>query len=365
MNEIIKDLLLKVKTIGAKEDSATVQAEIEKLIATNANEVMHTTNTGAWKELIQTEVWGDAITNLVPNYSYLLPILPGNHWAWLELKENLPIIWEADLYRGNTEYTTWTTALTASGKKAATWTIAVEQGQFILDIFVSKRELRYSVAQLESILKERMARSMARTVDAFIINADKATSWNVNLNGATPATDSYFLQWDNGLRKLWIANGVDIWTFDEQDILDMIDKLWEFASNPADLVLVVSRKVYNKMLGFTNLKTYDKNRDNATIITWVLANIFWIDVLVDRNIPTLTATDGTVSSTGASNVKGSIVLLYKPAVQYWFGKIDDFEVTTIAWKGIALTSTFEFWFGVVNGEAGLDKTVSVGFNITV
>ena len=83
--------------------------------------------------------------------------------------------------------------------------MVIVQGQFILDIAISKRELNYAPAQLESIIRERMNRSAARTIDAVIINGDTASTGNVN---GTYNAKAYFAQIDNGIRKVGIANTV-------------------------------------------------------------------------------------------------------------------------------------------------------------
>lgn len=366
MEKILKNLLVDVKTIGNKEDKATALAEVEAaFVQTNANEVMNTGAAAAGKEVIPTEVFGDALLNLVPNYSYLLPLLPGNHGTGLALKETLPIIGEADIFGGNSEWTTGSSAITPTGSKAVTGSISITQGQFILNIALSKRELAYSVVDLENVIRERINLSAARTIDAFILNADSAASGNVNYDGGTPAAGSYYLQGDNGLRKIGITNSVDIGTFDDADVLTMIDSLGDYAADPSMLLLAVNRKVYNKMLGFTNTKTYDKQALNATILKGILANIYGVDILVHRDVPALAVATGKVSSTGASNVTGTCVMFYKPAVQYGFGKVQDFEVTNVAGKGVILTSTFEFGFAIPNTDAGLPKMVTAGINITM
>lgn len=363
MEKGMKDLLLQVKTIGAKQDEATVLAEIEAL-ETKANEVMNTGATGFGAELVPTEVMGQTL-DLIPKYSALLPLLPGNHGRGLEMKEVLPVIGEAQIFSKNSEWTTGNNTITADGSGPATADVTIEQGQFILNIAVSKRELAYSVEQLEAVLRDRIAKSAARTVDAYILNADTASSGNVNLDGGTPGATAYYKQVSDGIRKLGIANGASLGTFDEDDVVDLFDKIGEYAADINDLLIVTNRKTYNKMLKFANLKTYDKNSTNATIQTGVLANIFGVDILVHRDMPALTDTNGKVSSTGENNTKGSIALIWKPAVQYGFGKIEDFEVTRVAGKGVILTSTFEFGFGIPDAPAGLDKMVTVGYNITL
>jgi len=58
-------------------------------------------------------------------------------------------------------------------------------------------------------------------------------------------------------------------------------------------------------------------------------------------------------------------LVYTPSIQYGFGQEMDFEVTKVAGKGLVLTTTFEFGFGVATEKAGQGKTITTGRNITL
>lgn len=66
-------------------------------------------NTGAQyfgQELVPTNVVADPLLDLLGNYSRLLPLLPGNHGNNMAVSEIVPIIGEADLFQGNSEWTT-------------------------------------------------------------------------------------------------------------------------------------------------------------------------------------------------------------------------------------------------------------------
>lgn len=358
-------MLIDVKTIVGGADKEAVQDEIAQL-QTNSDEVMHTGNTGAGKELIPTNVMGDTIFNLIPNYSALLPLLPGNHGTGMEISEVLPIVGEASMFEGNAEWTTGSSAITPGGQKLFTDSVSITQAQLKLEIAISKRELAYSVENLEALIRDRANRSAARTIDALLLNADTATSGNVNLDGGTPASTSYFMQADNGLRKLGLVNSTDIGAFDEDDFITMLDTLGDYAANPGDCLFVTNRLVYNKMLKFSNLKTYDKVAQNATVLTGVLANIYGVDVLVARDCPAKALATGKVSSTAGSNVTGTGVMFYKPAVQYGYGKVQDYEVTRVAGKGAIITVTMEFGFGVPAVPSTVSgKFVTTARNITL
>jgi len=139
----------------------------------------------------------------------------------------------------------------------------------------------------------------------------------------------------------------------------MLDLVGDYAAEIGNLLFILPRNVYNKALGLTNLKTYDKAENQATILSGILANIYGVDMLVHRDMPALAQATGKVSNTGGSNTVGQFALIYKPAVQYGYGQVVDIELTRVAGKGIMLTATFEFGFAIAYEDAGLDKTVAL------
>lgn len=367
MSKKLIDSIVALKALVGMDANA-VQDELEKArVQRNDNEVMHTTNTGKGAELVPSEVQSDSIIDMVPKYMGLLNFLPGNHGTGLPKKETYPVIGEAGLFSGNSEWTDGSNVNNlAASDYMVTGKVSIEQSPFILNIPVSKRELNYGPAQLESILRDRISMSALRTASAFILNADSASSGNVNLEGATPATTLYYTKGDNGIRKVAIANTVvDVGGMDEDDLLKIIDVLGEYASDISNCLWIVNRNVYNKMLGFTNMKTYDKAKDAATIASGVLSNIWGIDVHVARDMPTKAQASGKVHTTAGNNTTGQIALIYTPAIQYGFGQEQEIEVTKIAGKGTVLTATFEFGFAVVDEVAGQGKTVALGANVTL
>ena len=57
-----------------------------------ANEVMNTGATNFGKEIIPTDVMLDPMLDLVPEYSKLLPLLPGNHGNDMPISAKVPVI---------------------------------------------------------------------------------------------------------------------------------------------------------------------------------------------------------------------------------------------------------------------------------
>jgi len=193
MNKKLLDVIIKSKKIA--DDNFDSEAFLVKLaeqeeakaemdVDTKANEVMNTAIAGFGSELIPTNVYTDPLLDLIPEYSKLLPSLPGNHGNNMAISMKVPIIGEANMFYGNTQRTSGTpVGPDAAANGPATDDLTITQGQFIITVALSRRELAYSPENLEAIVRERINRSAARTLDALIMNADDAASNNVNDDG--------------------------------------------------------------------------------------------------------------------------------------------------------------------------------------
>lgn len=372
-----KDLLLKSlaeirsKTVSMEE----VEKEIKEFqdVETKANEIMHTGNTWAGAELVETERMSKDILDMVPSYSSLLPLLPGDHGMGLAQSETLPIVGELPLFRGNSE---WTGAPMddpdgTDGDKLVTGEVTINQGMFYLEVPISKRLLNYSVVDLYKVVVEKIQKSAGRTLDAVMLNGDTALTGNVNRDGFDFATLTakqrdayYYLQIDNGLRKLGIANSIDIGALDEDDLSDLTENLGQYGDDEENLLFVTSNKVRNKVRKFDTFKDASKNGDGSTVNGKKVTQVWGIDLVTNRDNPSLALASGKVHNT-TGNTTGQIQLLWKPAVQYGFGQEMDFEIKKVAGKGIILVVTFEFGYAIVSGKAGQDSTVATGRNITL
>jgi len=301
---------------------------------------------------------------MLGNYSRLLPLLPWNHGNNMAISEVVPVIGEANLFQWNTEWTTGAGSLTPANNWPMTDKVVISQWQFITTVDVSDRELTYATDRLEAIIRERVNRSAGETIDAVIINGDSATTGNVNW---TYSATAYYAQQDNGIRKVGIANtAISVGTLTSAQYLavkDVLDPRYQAELN--DLLFIEPSNVYSKSLALSELITMDKFWPNATISTGVLAKIWNIDVLVAKNFPAKTDSTGVVSATSSDNTKGSFACVYKPAIQYGFGKPLQIEVGRVLGKGIKIVATMEFWFAIVNNKAGLGKTVGLGVNVSL
>lgn len=376
MNKKVLDLIVAAKKLVDKnfdEKSYVENIEVKDVedVETKANEVMHTTNTGFGQELIPTNVMLDPMLDLVPTYSKLLPLLPWNHGNAMPISAKVPVIWEADVFGGNTEWTTgaWS-FVTPANHWPHTGEITITQWQFITTVSLSKRELNYWPAQLESIVRERINRAVARTIDAVIINGDaeSSSSGNVNLVDSTPTSWIYYLQNDHWIRELAINNSqtVSVGALTSGDFIDVLSVLWEgYQSDLDNLLFLMPANVYNKSLLLSEVLTVEKFGPDATIKSGVLAKVFWIDIITARDRPAKAKSNGTVSATAWSNTTGSFGLIYKPAVQYGFGQPLEVDAFKVPGKWVDLVATFEFGFAIANNCAWLWNTVAAWINVTL
>lgn len=356
----IKELVMKAKELQG------IEVKDEVVEDAKANEVMHTTNTGFGAELIPTNVKLDPALDMLPKYSSLINLLPWNHGNNMPISAKVPVIGEADLFSGNSEWTTGAYSITPAKEWPATGEVTITQGQFIFTIALSYREVEYSVADIEAIVKERINRSAWRTIDALIINADDTASGSGNVNG-TYSGSPYFTQQDNGIRMIGIANtGVSVGTFTSASLLavkNVIDAWYQADLN--NLLYIMPANVYNKALALSEVITMDKFGPNATIVQGVLAKAFGIDILVARDFPALTNTSGLVDATSTNNTKGSFACIYKPAVQYGFGSPLKLYLKECPGKGYEIIATMDFGFAIINNVAGTGLTVGLGINMTL
>lgn len=371
MTNLIKSVI-ELKSIADKNlDIKAVEAELQQKAEleaqTKANEIMNTWATGYGAELIPTNVTADPLLDMLGQYSWLLPLLPGNHGNNMAISEKVPVIGEAQDFQGNTQ---WTTGAATPQDPAAVWPatgeITITQGQFILPIAVSKRELNYAPIALEALIRQRINMAAAKTCDKFILNADDDTSTNVNYSGGTPTSTLYYLQGNNWVRDTAIAasNTFDVGTLDASDFISVLALLdSRYADSLSDLLWIMPRNVYNKALLLDGVITRDKN-SQATIESGKLGQIFWIDILVNSGMPSWALNTGKVHySTG--NSYGQFALVYKPSIQYGFGQPLEIQVQPVPGKGAIMYATFEFGFAIADNKAGLGRTVALGRNVTV
>jgi len=348
-------------------------------VEVKANEVMNPGAVGYGKEFVPSETFVSGLIDILPKYSTLYTMLPGNHGTGLPQKfvtaaKGLTI--GDTLFRGKTRWTTGTGSETENDhsiSRVKTPQVVIEQTSFICEVDISDAQLTYAAANTEEFVKAEIARGMALTVDGAIINGDAeaGATGNVNSDDQAPATtfgaDHYSLQIDHGIRERAINGSYtkDFGTLADTDYMDLLSVLGRYATNPADCLFIQPIQVTNKMKTLDPFKLMVNSGNNATIQSGITPTPFGVDVLTHHLVP-LTEADGKVSKTAASNVKGQTLALYKPAVQFGFGQDFKLEVVRVAGYGYRLVATFDFGFTIMESDTGLtEPTVAAGLNITL
>lgn len=352
--------------------------EIDKEVAKNANEVMHTSNTGYGAELVPVNVLSDRVVNVVPSYGGFLGALPGFQGTGMNATEKVPLVGDPGFFIGNSEATTGAFALAQGGNRAPTAEVLVTQASVIAQVDISKRLLNYSVADIQAYIVQAIAKSATRTIESMILNGDAETggTGNVNSDDQAPATTfattggaaDHRILIDHGMRELAIngsACTVNAGTFDSADFIAMLNILGDYAADPASLMWIFNRATYNKMLLLDEFKDAAKNGRNSTIWTGAINNIFGSDVVVARDMPK-TEADGKRSATPGNNTLGQFGLVWKPAIQYGYGQPMELDIVKVPGKGACVIATMDFGFGIAQKQAGItDSSVALGINVTI
>lgn len=348
-----------------------------------ANEVMNTGNTGYGAEWVPDETFSKEVYDLVPQRSRLLPLLPGFHGTMLPKTYTAPVkgLQAGDLlFEGKNEWTTGTSSQTEDDhlqRRAFTQNVTLTQNGFICEIDISDDLIRYSPVEAERYIKDELAKGMAFTVDMLIVNGDSETgaTGNVNSDDQAPATTFAALggaryaplKIDHGIRERAINGSytVNAGTLDATDYLGLINLLGEYAEDPSQCLFIQQMAVRAKTLAISEFAEYQKYGNADAVQKGIMPTPYGVDILTHRAVPK-TEADGKMSATAANNTKGQILALYKPAVQYGFGKDLTLETVRVPGYGWRIIATFDFDFKIVDSDASLaNPTVAAAINITV
>jgi HK97 family phage major capsid protein len=356
----------KVQKNDILQDVANGDVQVE----TNANEVMHTTNTNVGKELVPVNILAQQVMDVIPQYATFLGNLPGNHGTGLNVSEKVSVIGDAGFFKGNTEWTTGAGTIAQGNTKPPTDEMTLTQYPFIMSVDISKRELNYAVGDLQNLIVNKVARAWARTAEALIINGDNETSatGNVSLYDAAPASTIYFLQNDHGIRELSLngsACTVNAGTLDIGDFTSVENILGDYMASPQDCMWIFNRATYNKALGLQAFYDAAQRGAQSTLDGKAITNIHGADVFIARDMPK-TLASGMTSTTAASNTFGQFALVWKPAIQIGYGQPIEFDVVKVPGKGISVIATVEFGFVIAQKLASVtDSSVAVAYNVTI
>ena len=279
--------------------------------------LLHSTTTDAGDEWVPTgmaaEIWADAflasrvVSNLNP---FTMPTDPFDVPGWAEVTFRKATAGEAsDAQNPETHKST----LTSTEHIAEiNWSYSLDEDSIVAVMPQTRAEL---------------ARGAAEYMDSFALNADStsAATGNINLNDATPPTDSYYLSdGQDGIRHYYLVDATgqstDITsTLEDAEWLAGVARLGKYgAAGRPDLVAFTNVKTYLlSILGLTNVRTVDKYGGMATIVSGELASMDGIPIVVATGMP-LAGDDGFVVATAASNDEGQIAIVHRPSWRVGF-----------------------------------------------
>jgi len=226
---------------------------------------------------------------------------------------DFPVGWGSITWRKGTvgEATDAQNPATAKSTMTATENIAEVNWAYDLD--------EDAVIAVLPTLTQELRRSGAEAMDAFALNADATATatGNINLDDATPPTDSYYLSnGQDGIRHYYLVDrtgqstDVDS-TLDDAEWRAGIARMGKYGVDPGRIAAITNVKTYLiSLLSLTNVRTLDKYGPQATILTGELARMDGIPIVVSASMP-LAEDDGKVSATAASNDEGQIALVHR------------------------------------------------------
>lgn len=195
--------------------------------------------------------------------------------------------------------------------------------------FIGYEEEEDSIVPLLPIIRDAIARRMARSADLAILRGDAGSvAPFAGLTGlGSGVTDVTFS-----------AATLDVTDVTDAHFITARKNLGIHGLNPNELVWIVSHELYYHMMGFTVFKTMDQIGDRATIVTGQVGAIYGTPVVVSQQF------DNTNIVTPAAGA--AFAVLVRPS---------NFV------KGELRTMRTEQWLDVPNQKRGLVATRRFGF----
>ncbi len=334
---------------------------------------MGTGKTGEGAELVPDEVFSKQTLDIVPEFGTFLGSLPGNHSTGgvrLPKVVKVPLLGDGDFFAAGSEKTTGAFAVTAGGT-IATGEVTITQAKYTMKLDITDELDTFSAypEALQTALQKRIAASMARTIESLIINADAETgaTGNVNSDDGAPVAGTYYLNADHGVRELAINNTYthNAGVLDITDFTTVMALLGDLGGDPGQCMWLFNRPTYLKAMGLADFADAAQRGGQSTVDGKAITSVFGSDVFIARDVKK-TEADGKISTTGSNNVKGQILYIWKPGIQFGFGKDLMTKIFDFGADGYQLHAWFYFGFAIYNKEAGgADPSVAAAINITL
>lgn len=289
--------------------------------AIKANELDHSTQTGYGDEWVPT-VWSNEILERARQDNVILPLvrnvdMPSNPHI-MPVESTDPSVYYVAETTAENQLTLADSNSPIPDSKIATTNITLTAAKLGTRTGISAELQEDGVPGTIPMYRRQAERVLANTIDNLILNADSATSNNVNYDGGTPtATNPHMSQAKGMVKSALVSNGVNA-----QGAAPTLAKIRQarFAlqngsiSAINDLAIIADNQTYSKLLGMDEFVTLDKSGPQATAQTGLIGFIDGIRVFATAELA-LASTNGKVSSTGGNNTLGRLLIV---DTRYWY-----------------------------------------------
>ena len=274
----------------------------------NLKAAMDSTTAGQGDELVDTQearaLWDDVNleTAVAPLFNTVQ--MPSNPFQ-------IPLQLGAVNWYPGTE----NTAVTGSAPATARQTLTAHE--LVAEVPWSYDLDEDAVIAMMDELRRSLLRNAHEVIDDVILNGDTTTQNNINADGATIAattagTGHFLVGFDGLLHQPLVDNTAMANDHSAAVSADMFNeirgKLGKYGVRPSELAYITDVNTFIKSLSIDSFRTLDKFGPNATILTGQLGAVEGIPVIVSEQMR-LADADGKVTSGGASNTKGRLLIV--------------------------------------------------------
>ncbi len=309
-------------TKAAAQGSRLPAHAVKAINAIKANELDTSTQAGYGDEWVPDmwldQVWARTRLDNVVAPQFAQINMPSNPYE-LPIETTDPTVYKVPETSDEAHLTIAGAGNPIPDSKLATAKVILTADKLALRVGYSMESDEDSIIPFAAQLRKQGQRAIEDAIDNVYLNGDNTAAGNINLDGGTPGgTEKYYVAFKGILYTALVANG----GLNAIDMLGTAPTLAQiravrakllsaYAARPQDLVIFCDFPTYMKLLGLPELLTIDKYGVNATVVTGEVGKIDNIPVLVTNEM-VLAAANGKVSSTGASNTRGRLVIASKP-----------------------------------------------------
>ncbi len=269
---------------------------------------MDSTTVGAGAELVSQEVarqvWADLDLETAVASLFEMVTMPSNPF-------DIPLqLGDVDWYPG-----TANTAPTPTDLATAKQTLTAHE---LVGMVPWAYELdEDAVIAMMAEVRATLLRNAAQVLDDVLLNADTATTGNINYDGstlttATPGLAQYLLGFDGLIRLPLVDNAGQRNAFGAAPTADMFNALrgllGKYGVRPSEQAFVTDVKTFLASQAIDQFRTLDKFGPNATVLTGQLGAVEGIPVIVSEQMAQA-GTNGKVSASGVGNDTGRLLLV--------------------------------------------------------